>query len=80
MKNFDILKDVRGLRSVYQHSATAEEFQASNPMISAHSARLALETMVKIIYRLKDWETSQRTSLLGLTTMSVSEASLTAKK
>lgn len=27
MKNFDILKDVKGLRSAYQHCATAEEFQ-----------------------------------------------------
>lgn len=68
MKNFDIIKDVRGLGSVYRHCATAEDFQVSNPMISAHSARLALETMVKIIYRLKDWETSERTSLFGLTT------------
>lgn len=68
MKNFDILKDVKGLRSVYQHSATAEEFQASNPMISAHSARLALETMVKTIYRLKDWATKDRVTLLELTT------------
>ena len=67
MKNFDILKDVRGLGTVYRHCATAEEFQTSNPMISAHSARLALETMVKIIYCLKEWEVSDRTSLLALT-------------
>lgn len=68
MKNFDILKDVKGLGTVYQHCATAEEFQASNPMISAHSARLALESMVKIIYRLKDWTTKERPTLLELTT------------
>ena len=68
MKNFDILKDVKGLRSAYQHCATAEEFQASNPMISAHSARLALETMVKTIYRLKGWVTKERPTLLELTT------------
>lgn len=68
MKNFDILKDVKGLGTVYRHCATAEEFQASNPMISAHSARLALETMVKIIYRLKDWTTKERPTLLELTT------------
>ena len=68
MKNFDILKDVKGLGTVYQHCATAEEFQTSNPMISAHSARLALETMVKIIYRLKDWTTKERPTLLELTT------------
>lgn len=67
MKNFDVFKDVKGLRTVYQHCATAEEFQASNPMISAHSARLALETMVKIIYRLKDWTTKERPTLLELT-------------
>lgn len=68
MKNFDILKDVKGLGTVYRHCATAEEFQASNPMMSAHSARLALETMVKIIYRLKDWTTKERPTLLELTT------------
>ncbi len=68
MKNFDILKDVKGLGSVYRHCVTAEAFQASNPMISAHSARLALETMVKIIYRLKDWETKERPTLHDLTT------------
>lgn len=68
MKNFNILKDVKGLGSVYRHCATAEDFQATNPMISAHSARLALETMVKTIYRLKDWATKERPTLLELTT------------
>ncbi len=68
MKNFDILKDVKALGSVYRHCATAEEFQVSNPMISAHCARLALETMVKTIYRLKEWETKERPTLHDLTT------------
>ena len=32
------------------------------------TARLALETMVKIIYRLKDWRTKERPTILELTT------------
>lgn len=37
-------------------------------MISAQNARLALETIVKIIYRLKGWQAGERASLLSLTT------------
>lgn len=68
MRNFDIIKDINGLGTVYNYCTTAEDFQATNPMVSAMNARLALETMVKTIYRLKGWQMGERTSLLTLTT------------
>lgn len=67
MKNFDVIKDIPGFGTIYRYCATAEDFQAVNPQISAQNARLALETIVKIIYRLKEWPTSEKTSLWTLT-------------
>lgn len=55
MRNFDIIKDISGLNTVYKYCSTAEDFQVVNPIISAQNARLALETMVKTVYRLKGW-------------------------
>lgn len=68
MRNFDIIKGIDGLGTIYRYCATAEDFQVNNPMISAQQARLALETMVKTVYRLKGWQIGERTSLLSLTT------------
>lgn len=68
MRNFDILKDIAGLRTVYRYCSTAEDFQIVNPIVSAQNARLALETMVKTIYRLKGWQMGERANLLSLTT------------
>ena len=68
MRNFDIIKDIDGLRTIYRYCVTAEDFQVANPMVSAMQARLALETMVKTVYRLKGWQIGERTSLLSLTT------------
>ena len=68
MRNFDIIKDIDGLRTIYRYCATAEDFQVANPMVSATQARLALETMVKTVYRLKGWQIGERASLLSLTT------------
>lgn len=68
MRNFDIIKGIDGLGTIYRYCATAEDFQVNNPMISAQQARLALETMVKTVYRLKGWQTGERASLLSLTT------------
>lgn len=68
MKNFDIIKDIRGLATLHRYCATAEEFQVANPLISAQNARLALESIVKTVYRLKNWQVGERTSLLSLTT------------
>ena len=67
-RNFDIIKEIAGLGTVYRYCATAENFQATEPVISAQNARLALETLGKTIYRLKGWPTGERTSLLTLTT------------
>lgn len=68
MRNFDIIKDIDGLETIHRYCAIAEDFQATNPMISAQQARLALETMVKTVYRLKGWQIGERASLLSLTT------------
>ena len=68
MRNFDIIKDISGLATLHRYCATAEEFQVSNPVISAQNARLALESIVKTIYKLKNWQIGERTSLLTLTT------------
>ena len=68
MRNFDIIKDIKGLSTLHSYCATAEDFQVANPVISAQNARLALESIVKTIYRLKGWPMSERTSLLTLTT------------
>lgn len=68
MRNFDIIKSIDGLGTIYRYCATAEDFQVNNPMISAQQARLALEAMVKTVYRLKGWQIGERASLLSLTT------------
>ena len=51
MRNFDIIKDIDGLGTIYRYCSAAEDFQVANPMVSAMQARLALETMVKTVYR-----------------------------
>lgn len=68
MKNFDIIKPIQGFGAIHRYCAIAEDFQAVNPVISAQNARLALETVVKTIYRLKGWQAGERASLLSLTT------------
>lgn len=68
MRNFDIIKDIDGLSTLHSYCATAEEFQVVNPIISTQNARLALESIVKTVYRLKGWTIGERTSLLTLTT------------
>lgn len=40
MRNFDIIKDISGLNTVYKYCSTAEDFQVVNPIISAQNARL----------------------------------------
>lgn len=69
MRNFDIIKDIDGLRTIYRYCVTAEDFQVANPMVSAMQARLALETMVKTVYRLKGWQIGERTSCFRLPPM-----------
>jgi type I restriction enzyme R subunit len=68
MKNFDFLSNINGFGKVYGFCDLAEQFQIVNPRISAQNGRLALESFVKIIYYLKDWQLDEGTDLFGMTT------------
>lgn len=65
MRNFDYLKEL-GLTDLYRFCAAAEEQQVCNPDISAINARRALEYLVRSLYRMKNIEVSERTSLFEL--------------
>ena len=65
MKNFDYIKDL-GIDTIYQFCDNAEEFQYTNPDISALNARRALESMVRAIYGMKNIQIPDRTSLFEL--------------
>ena len=65
MRNFDYLQDL-GLTELHQFCAAAEELQASNPDLSAISARKALEYMVRSLYVMKNIEIPERASLFEL--------------
>lgn len=68
MKNFDYLKQINGFEQVYNYCNLVEQYQIVNPEVSAQNGRLALESLVKIIYRLKQWHTSERPNLYSLVT------------
>ena len=68
MMNFDYLKDIPELQSLYGDCRDAEQYQRCRPEDSATAARRALEKWVKIIYLLNTWEIPARSSLLELTT------------
>jgi type I restriction enzyme R subunit len=68
MKNFDFLSNINGFSKVYDFCDLAEQFQIVNPRISAQNGRLALESFVKIIYYLQDWQLDADTDLFGMTT------------
>lgn len=68
MKNFDYLKQINGFEQVYNYCNLVEQYQIVNPEISAQNGRLALESLVKIIYQLKQWPTSERPNLYSLVT------------
>ncbi|MCH5237054.1 MAG: DEAD/DEAH box helicase family protein [Muribaculaceae bacterium] len=65
MKNFDYIKDL-GIDTIYRYCDNAEEFQYTNPDISAVNARRALESMVRAIYGMKNIQIPDRTSLFEL--------------
>ena len=65
MKNFDYIKDL-GIDTIYKYCDNAEEFQYTNPDISAVNARRALESMVRAIYGMKNIQIPDRTSLFEL--------------
>lgn len=68
MKNFDFLKEINGFEQVYNYCNLVEQYQTVNPEVSAQNGRLALESLVKIIYQLKQWPTPERSNLYSLVT------------
>ena len=66
MKNFDYLKNIEHLADLYAYCRTAELKQVSDPEKSALNGRKALEWLVRNIYRMKNIEVSDRTSLYTL--------------
>ena len=67
MANFDYLKDIREMQSIYPDCRDAEQFQLVAPDKSVTAARRALEKWVKIVYLINDWRIPERASLLELT-------------
>ena len=65
MRNFDYLHDLE-LNDLHRFCASAEEFQVTQPDISAISARKALEYMVRALYMMKNVEIPERASLIEL--------------
>ena len=65
MRNFDYLQEL-GLDDLHRFCASAEEFQVSQPDISAISSRKALEYMVRALYLMKNIEIPERASLFEL--------------
>lgn len=65
MRNFDYISTL-GLHDLHRLCSACEENQVSNPDISAISARRALEYLVRALYRMKNIEVGERTSLFEL--------------
>ena len=63
MQNFDILSNHKAFTRLHQYCITAEITQKSNPNESALNSRRALETIVDVIYYLKDFEIADHASL-----------------
>lgn len=68
MKNFDYLQDFPELKDLYLFCNNAEETQKEHPNTCALNGRLALEWVVRAIYRLKHIEIDDRDSLYELMT------------
>ncbi len=66
MRNFDYLKQIDSLKELYGYCSIAEEYQVSNPELSAINSRKALECITRIIYKLKGVEVDERDTLLVL--------------
>ena len=67
MANFDYLKDIREMQSIYPDCIYAEQKQLLEPDMSVVAARRALEKWVKIVYLVNGWEIPERAKLLELT-------------
>jgi len=66
MRNFDFLKNEHAFHTLYSYCSAAEEFQYSDPEKSALNSRKALEYLVRCIYLLNKYETSEKASLFEL--------------
>ena len=66
MRNFDYLKDIDTLRSLYDYCNAAEINQVCDPEQSAINSRRALEWITRAIYRIEGIEIKERTSLFEL--------------
>ena len=67
MKNFDFLGNINGFEKVHRFCNLCEEYQVVKPRESAQNGRLALESMVKIIFYLKNWEVAEKANLFEMT-------------
>lgn len=68
-RNFDFLNGIDGFEQVYDFCRQVEDWQTIDPMRAAQSGRLAMETMVKIIYYLKSWKIEkERPTLFDMVT------------
>lgn len=68
MRNFDYLKDLDGLKELYERCHAAEEAQRTDPDVSVFQARRALEFIVHEIYKLKNISYDPHDPLLNLLT------------
>ena len=66
MRNFDYLKGIDTLRSLYDYCNAAEIFQVCDPEQSAINSRRALEWITRAIYQIEGYEIKERTSLFEL--------------
>ena len=66
MLNFDYLKDIPELSTLYRYCDNAEKHQIDDPEISAINARRALEWMARAIYQMKGEEIGERWTLFQI--------------
>ena len=70
MKNFDYLKDIKGLKDLYLFCQAAENTQKTDPDNCAINARRALEWIVRAVYTLKHIHVDGKDQLFELMTSS----------
>ena len=68
MMNFDYLKDIPELSTLYRYCDAAERNQYADPEVSALNARRALEWMARAILTLKNVEIPERFHLFDMVT------------
>ena len=68
MMNFDYLKDITELSTLYRYCDSAERNQYADPDVAALNARRALEWMTRAIFTMKNEEIPDRFSLFDMVT------------